>query len=157
MPTYYLDSSAVIKLYQSEEGSKGVEQILDEPDSLHLISRLTVVEIERAFSRRRRINEVSQEELEELRFGFHLDLRRRRFRVKEVLPFHYRSAIRLVRNYASSQHVPLVRSLDALHLAVALDIRKRDGLDTFVCTDKDLCDVAKAEQLNVLMPNDNES
>ena len=152
MPTYYLDASAAIKLYQSEEGSEVVEQILSSPDSLCFISRLTVVEIERAFSRRGRVHEVSPEELEELRLGLHLDLRRRRLRVKEVLPFHYRSAIRLVRKYASAQHVPLVRTLDALHLAVAMDIRVREGLDVFVCADKDLCAVAIAEQLSVLNP-----
>jgi hypothetical protein len=50
------------------------------------------------------------------------------------------------------QAVPLLRSLDALHLAVALDIREREGLDFFVCADKDLCTVAEAEQLRVLNP-----
>jgi len=46
----------------------------------------------------------------------------------------------------------LVRTLDALHLTVAIDIRAREGLDVFVCADKDLCAVAEAEQLSVLNP-----
>lgn len=152
MAIYYLDSSAAIKLYRLEAGSAAVEQIVNEPDSLRFISRLTVIETERAFGRRVRINEVSQSELEELRFGFYLDLRRRRMRVKEVTRLHYRSAVRLVRKYALSQHVPFVRSLDALHLAVALEARDQEGLDFFVCADKDLCAVAEAEQLSVINP-----
>jgi predicted nucleic acid-binding protein len=73
-------------------------------------------------------------------------------RVKEVTRLHYRSAARLVQQYAPTQTVPLLRSLDALHLAVALDIGAREGLDCFVCADKDLCEVAEAEQLSVLNP-----
>ena len=157
MPTYYLDSSAVIKRYQSESGSTEVNRIVNEADSLRFISRLSIVEVQRAFGRRLRTRDISDGEYDRLRFGFYADLRRRRLRVKEVSLLHYRSAVRLIQRYAPAHTVPLLRTLDALHLAVALDIPGRDGLDTFVCTDKDLCDVAEAEQLSVLMPNDNES
>lgn len=152
MARYYLDSSAAIELYQTEEGSAEVRRIVNEPNSLRFISRLTIVEVLRAFSRRLRAQEISEREFERLRLGFYEDLRRRRMRVKEVTRLHYRSAARLVRQYAPTQAVPLLRSLDALHLAVALDIREREGLDFFVCADKDLCAVAEAEQLHVLNP-----
>lgn len=152
MPTYYLDSSAVIKRYQSEDGSPEVNRIIEEADSTRFIARLSLVEVQRAFARRLRTRDIADQEYDRLRFGFYADLRRRRLRVKEITPLHYRAAVRLVQQYAPTQTVPLLRTLDALHLAVALDIRERDGLDTFVCTDKDLCDVAKAEQLSVLIP-----
>jgi predicted nucleic acid-binding protein len=150
MARYYLDSSAAIKLYQTEEGSAEVGRIVSEPNSLRFIARLTIVEVLRAFSRRLRAQEISAREFERLRLGFYEDLRRRRMRVKEVTRLHYRSAARLVQQYAPTQTVPLLRSLDALHLAVALDIGAREGLDFFVCADKDLCGVAEAEQLGVL-------
>jgi predicted nucleic acid-binding protein len=152
MARYYLDSSAAIKLYQAEEGSREVERIVSEPHSLRFISRLTLVEVLRAFSRRLRTQEIAEQELERLRFGLYEDLHRRRMWVKEVTRLHYRSAARLVQQYASTQTVPLLRTLDALHLAVALDIREREGLDFFVCADQDLCAVAEAEQLSVLNP-----
>jgi predicted nucleic acid-binding protein len=152
MPTYYLDSSAAIKLYQTEEGSAEVARIMSEPNSPRFIARLTIVEVLRAFSRRLRAQEISAREFERLRLGLYEDLRRRRMRVKEVTRLHYRSAARLVQQYASTQAVPLLRSLDALHLAVALDIRTREGLDVFVCADKDLSAVAEAEQLSVFNP-----
>lgn len=65
---------------------------------------------------------------------------------------HYRSAIRLVRQHASQRTVPLLRSLDALQLTVALDVRQQHGLDYFVAGDGNLCEVTKAEHLSVINP-----
>jgi PIN domain nuclease of toxin-antitoxin system len=43
---YFLDTSALAKLYHKEPGSDYVEQILDQPDSKGFISRLSLVEFE---------------------------------------------------------------------------------------------------------------
>lgn len=150
MPIYFLDSSAVIKRYQPELGSEAVARILSEADSLSFISRLTVVEIQRAFARKVREQKISAEELKELRNYFYEDLLQRRFWVRRLQEFHYHSAVRLVRKYAPGQAVPLLRTLDTLQLATALDVRQRPGLDHFVCADKDLCEAAESEQLNVI-------
>jgi len=152
MASYFLDSSAVIKLYQPEDGSTTIERIMSEVDAQRFISRLTLVEVQRALARRLRTQEISAQELDELRRGFYEDLLRRRFRVKELTALHYRSAVRLVRQYAPQRAVPLLRSLDALQLAVALEVRQQHGLDYFVAADGDLCKVAKAEQLSVMNP-----
>ena len=51
--------------------------------------------------------------------------------------------------------VPLLRrlrTLDALHLAVALGLRRRGILDHFVCADASLCSIALAEGLSTLNP-----
>jgi predicted nucleic acid-binding protein len=152
MPSYFLDSSAVIKLYQDEEGPAAVVRLLSELDSPRFIARLTIVEVQRAFSRRLRVQEISEHELDELRRGFYEDLLRRRFRVKELTALHYRSAVRLIRQYAPQRDIPLLRSLDALQLAVALAVRQQHGLDYFVAADKNLCEVAEAEGLSVINP-----
>ena len=154
MARYSLDSSAAVKRYQVEAGSAEINRIVTEQNSVRFISRLSLLEVQRAFNRRLRTGEISEYERERARLGFYIDLRRQRLRLKEITPIHYRSAVRLIQKYAPMQTVPLLRSLDALHLAVALHIRDRDGLDYFVCTDKDLCDIAEAEQLRVLKPTD---
>jgi predicted nucleic acid-binding protein len=46
----------------------------------------------------------------------------------------------------------LLRTADAIHLAVALRLRDSPGLDYFMCADADLCEVAEAEQLSVINP-----
>ena len=81
MANYFLDSSAVIKLYQTEEGSAAVERIVSEADATRFIARLTLVEVQRALARRLRTQEISAQELDELRRGFYEDLLRRRIRV----------------------------------------------------------------------------
>jgi predicted nucleic acid-binding protein len=45
-----------------------------------------------------------------------------------------------------------LRTLDALHLAVALDLRRRGILDHFVCGDESLCSIAIEEGLSTLNP-----
>ena len=152
MANYFLDSSAVIKLYQTEEGSAAVERIVSEADATRFIARLTLVEVQRALARRLQTQEISAQELDELRRGFYEDLLRRRFRVKELTALHYRSAVRLIHQYAPQRTVPLLRSLDALQLAVALEVRQQHGLDYFVAADQNLCEVAEVEQLRVIKP-----
>ena len=51
----------------------------------------------------------------------------------------------------------MLRSLDALQLATALDVQRQSGLDYFVSTDKDLCSIAENEQLTVINPTASQS
>ncbi len=160
MPIYFLDSSAGVKHYQPEEGTKEVDGILSEADSRFFISRLAVVEVQRVFARSVRTGEILVGELDGLRDRFYRDLGQRLLEVRRLRDFHYHSAVRLIRKYAPAQgqkqdqekRIPLLSTLDALHLAAALDVGQRMGLDYFVCADEDLCEVAKAEQLSVINP-----
>ena len=84
-------------------------------------------------------------------------MRRRQLLVFQLKGQHYRSAVRLVNKYALQQRtngagIPLIRSLDAIHLAAALALSTRETLDHFVSADEDLCKVAELEQLSVLNP-----
>jgi hypothetical protein len=45
-----------------------------------------------------------------------------------------------------------LRTLDALQLSVALDLRRRDAASELVTSDRILCDVAALEGLPVLNP-----
>jgi predicted nucleic acid-binding protein len=69
--------------------------------------------------------------------------------VVRLTGFHLQEAERLVRRKGISASL---RTLDALQLAVALDLRKRYGLAEFVCADKRLCNMAAAEGLSVNDP-----
>ena len=154
MPIYFLDSSAVVKLYQPETGSEEVDRIVSEPGSLRFMSRLALVEVQRALCRRLRVQDISESELDDLRRGFYEDLLRRRIRVKQLRDRHYRSAVRLMRKYAPelTPPLPLLRTLDALHLFTALEVQVQEGLDYFVSSDANLYKVAQEEQLSVINP-----
>ncbi len=106
MPIYYLDSSAFIKNYHPEEGSEEVQRIVNEPDSLRIISRLSVLEAQRAFALRARKTNIKAEELKTLRGTFFRDLMQRRFRVERLRDFHYHTAVRLVLKYWPERKLP---------------------------------------------------
>ena len=59
------------------------------------------------------------------------------------------STIRLIIRYGDRKGL---RTLDALQLAVALDVQHRVGLDALVAADKAFCEVATLEGLAVLNP-----
>lgn len=96
---------------------------------------------------------ITADELKRVRGIFYKDLQEQRFRIARLQEFHYHTAVRVVLKYWPQDRVPLLRTADAIHLAVALRLRDSAGLDYFVCADADLCEVAEAEQLPVINPD----
>ena len=149
MSRCFFDSSALVKRYCPEPGTDQVNRLLADSDATHYISRLAVVEVQRAFARRVRTGEIREPELDRLRNTFYNDIGQRLLQVRRLRDFHYHHAVRLVRKYASLQKTPLLGTLDALHLVSALDLHRNNALDVFVSADRDLCEAAEAEGLGV--------
>jgi hypothetical protein len=61
---------------------------------------------------------------------------------------HYEAAVERIEKHFQRR----LRTLDALHLSVAVDLRRRGMLDQFVCADESLCSVAIAEGLLTFNP-----
>jgi hypothetical protein len=117
----------------------------------HFISRLSVVEIQSGLAGKVRTRVITQADFQLLRRRFLTDVTRRRFSVARITGFHYQEAERLIRTYAPQRSL---RTLDALQLAVALDLQRRVRLDHFVCADRNLCIVARLVGLSVINPED---
>jgi len=66
-----------------------------------------------------------------------------------VSEFHYPAAERLIIRYGERQGL---RTLDALQLAVALEVQLRIGVESLVAADEVLCEVATLEGFAVLNP-----
>jgi hypothetical protein len=147
MADYFLNSSAVGKNYHVEVGTAEVERLLKEPGDRHFISRLTVIEVPSIFAGKVRTGAITEADFQLLRRRFLTDVTKRQFHVIRLTGFHYHEAERLI-----NQHAPRrsLRTLDALQLAVALDLRRRGMLDHFVCADKSFCAVARIEGLSVI-------
>jgi hypothetical protein len=84
-----------------------------------------------------------------LRRRFLTEVGRRRFEVVRMTGRHYQEAEWLIRNHGLSQRI---RTLDALQLSVALELRGRSLLDHLVCADISFIAVAVAEGLSVINP-----
>ena len=148
MTSTFVDSSAMVKYYHTEAGSAEVIQLVQEPNSRHFISRLITVEIVSAFAIKTRTGELDKSDFVPLLKRFLRDVARRQFRVLRVTNAHYETAVELTETYFQRR----LRTLDALHLSVALDLRRRGMLDQFVCADESLCSVAIDEGLLTFNP-----
>lgn len=149
MATYAFDSSALAKYYHQEDGSAEVIRLVQDPTARHYISRLTFLEMHSVFAGKVRTSVISHDDLILLRTQFRNDVYQRRFRVFRLTPQHYKEAEQLLMQHGADQGL---RTLDALQLAVALDLHRRTLLDHFVCADSILCRVALAEGLSTFNP-----
>ena len=59
MPRYFLDTTALAKLYRKESGSDLVDRIAAEADSRRFISRFTILEMESVLALKFRTDSVS--------------------------------------------------------------------------------------------------
>lgn len=140
MASYVFDSSALGKHYHAEIGTVFVDALLQEPGAQHFISRLTVVEIHSVFAGKVRTRVIAAADFQLLRVQLQHDIGRRLVRVVRMTDAHYQDAEGLLRRYGLTRRL---RTLDALQLAVALDLHRGGRCDHFVCADQSLGEVAQ--------------
>jgi predicted nucleic acid-binding protein len=153
--TYYFDSSALVKLYILERGSRWVRLLIESPPDLRhsvISSKLSVVETTSAFFKRRRQGLISESLKQRLVSRFLYDTQYRFLLTAptdDVLTF----AVGLLERH------PL-RAYDAVQLATALVVNKnvhstqQGGRPViFVSADSVLCRAAQAEGLTAEDPN----
>ena len=150
MSHYYLDSSAVVKCYVSEPGSRWVRKLVYDLAPTLYSSDLTIAEVAAAIAvlgRMRRINQRQQREAV-AQFYNHTTTR-----------FLHLSATRdIVRNAADlTQRYPL-KGYDAVQLVTALSLARylrASGLSlTLVTGDDQMIDAAQRENLPTANPFD---
>ncbi len=151
MPSCFFDTSALGKNYHVEVGTEEVERLLAQPETRNFISRLSIVEMQSVFARKVRMNVISDADFQLVRRRFLTDVTQRQLRVVRMTGLHYQEAERLIREHSRERSL---RTLDALQLAVALDVRQRAGLNQFICADRNLCAVARLAGLQVVNPEE---
>jgi uncharacterized protein with PIN domain len=110
LPGYFLDTSALAKLYRKEAGSDVVDRIFLDAGSQRIISRLAIVEMESVFAMKARIGEIDQQAVVIARRRLEADLGRRRLLVAAVNDEHLRGARQLLIKYGVTE---ALRALDA--------------------------------------------
>jgi predicted nucleic acid-binding protein len=146
---YFLDSSALAKLYHAETGSAVVEELVLSGTATILISRLSVVEVQSAFAGKVRTGVISGGDAASFRRRFLEDIASGVFRVVALTSDNYDQAGELVERHGASHGL---RTLDSLQLAVALSLHRSSAMDSLVAADKVLCKVAAAEGIPVTDP-----
>jgi predicted nucleic acid-binding protein len=146
---YFFDSSALVKLYHFESGTPAVEQILHTSENQVRISRLTVAELTSAFAIKVRTQSITREDADLLLRQFRGDIAAGKIEVFSIADSEFAIAEELVGRYAFDLRL---RALDALQLAVALELRSQRLVDHFVAADHVLCEVARLEAFSVINP-----
>ena len=140
MPNYFLDTSALAKRYHKENGSEYMDRILEQSGSRSLISNLSIVELESVLAIKMRTGQINQQSLEIARRRFRADLARQRLLVApSVSESHFQRARKLLVQYGVTEGL---RTLDALQLAIALDLRQMRRITVLVAADQRLCRVS---------------
>ena len=149
MPGYFIDTSALAKLYHFEAGSDRMETLVQSPGVRLIISQLSLVEMESVFAIKVRTGVIGKGTLEHLRGLFFADLSKSRFAVVLLARRHFQYAEALVRAHAVDH---ALRTLDAIQLSVALDLHRGGTASDLVASDRNLCSIAVMEGLAVLNP-----
>lgn len=149
MAQYFFDTSALAKYYHTEAGSQRVSAIFAEPNRQIRVSSLGVLETQSVFAMKVRMGELDLKAAGIQRAMMMLDIAAGTVAVHGLRANHLMTAERLIGRHSFSR--PL-KTLDALQLAVALELSQHGLLDTFVVADKRLSEIASAEGLTVLNP-----
>jgi uncharacterized protein len=144
---YYLDTSALVKLYHQEAGTEQVEALFTQSENSLIISELAGVELYSTVARKVRAGEINEEAGEEVLKSFDDDCERR-FIVTPLSAAVTEKAKGLLQTYGK---IKALRALDALHLAACVALQAGSPL-IFVCSDSRLSEIAALEGLEVFNP-----
>jgi predicted nucleic acid-binding protein len=145
----YFDTSALCRHYHWEPGSDVVEQVFSETTASRYVSWLTVLETQSAFALKVRTGEIDAKKLAVMRSLLKADITRQRLQVVRVLKRHYDRADKLLQTHGSTIRL---RTLDALHLAIALDLESQGLAKSLVTADAAMAKVGVLEGLDVVNP-----
>jgi predicted nucleic acid-binding protein len=149
MAEHFYDTSAAIKHYRAELGTLKVDTLLADAASRHYLSALGVVEIHAVFARLVRMGQITAADNHRLRARLLNDIATGKWQVVQVTPADFQQAQQLLVQHATTLGL---RILDALQLATALGLNGIVAIDSFLCSDANLCLAAAAEGLKAVNP-----
>src|SRR6266478_382520 len=138
-----------MKLNHPEAGTPAVDQIVNATGNLVRVSRLTVAELTSAFAMKVRTQSINRDDAEPFLHQLRKDVSTGKLEVFSIGESEFTTAEVLVERYAFDLRL---RALDALQLAVALELRNQKLVDHFVAAHAILCEIAALEGLSVINP-----
>ena len=143
---YYLDTSALVKLYVREPGTERLVELADNPtDNRLCVLAITPVEVRSAVRRRERAGDLDPKDAEQIldRLQKHMETRFVQQALNEIV---LNGALEMIDRYA-------LRAFDAVQLSGCLTLKTVEAESpTFVCSDQQLLAAARSELLAVLDP-----
>lgn len=147
MALYYLETSALVKLYVQEPGTDVLVRLASRTANHQFaVNALSQVELRSAIRKRERMRDIDAQTASSVlaRFERHLQSK---YVCQIVTDVVLDAASALIDRHA-------LRAYDSVQLAGCLALRQSSAFTppTFVCADKDLLEAAASEGLQVLNP-----
>ncbi len=139
----FFDTSALVKYFHNEEGSKQIIELIENPDNEIWVSNLAKVEFVSALHRKFRNKEIDIKQLNSALKGF--DSEWNHFNIQPLDDTVLSTADLLLRKNAEKHRL---RTLDALHFASFSLLAENNW--AFVVADKLLADTVVANQFKVI-------
>ena len=143
------DTNGLVKYYHPEVGSQKVQHIIDNSSNRIFISDLSIIELVSSLAKKARMGDITIPAFRIARRKFFSDLKHGKFFMIMLTQKHGNDAIKFLVKYSTKR---ALRTLDALQLAIAIDLKKQKNLDTFVSSDDKLTKVVKLEKIVFLNP-----
>src|SRR5437870_4238807 len=105
MPSYFADTSALVKHFHAEPGTEVVERHLAESGSRFWISRLTCVEVISSLFVKFRTGVVAAADIATSHRMFRHEQRKRRYLISRILMRHFRAADELIRRHGTTRRM----------------------------------------------------
>lgn len=148
MAFYYLETSALVKLYVREPGTDRLLQLASSPSENHLAAlAISVVEVRSAVRRRERAGDIDPRAATLILDRLQQDVEAKFLR-QPLNDLVLDCALEMIDRYA-------LRAYDAVQLGgcLALKTSLGTGSPIFVCSDQPLLEAARSELLVVLDPS----
>ena len=149
MTGYFFDTSALAKAHHKEKGTGYVIGLLTRTDIVPYISRLTTLELVSVFTVKVRTGEMDLGAAAFARRKLDGELGGGRILIADIVRSHYGTARALIDKHGITFGL---RSLDALQIAVALDLRSAALVSVFVSADRRQLRAAQLEGFVVADP-----
>jgi uncharacterized protein len=150
MKVYFLDTSALVKRYHQEHGSKEIDALFTEQDRRIIISDLSIIELGSALAKKVREGEITVEKYHRAVGFFCQDVVTETIQVETLEEADKVAAAALLETHSLRANL---RTLDSLQLAMMKRLSETQ-LDQVLCADQTFCSVIRREGLVVRNPEE---
>jgi len=146
MPYYYFDSTALVKRYSMERGTRIVNKLMVKRGKVAILPTWTVTELYSSFSNRAQQGEITRDDCYSVIHKFE----------RESLEGLFQFVVPTLQTYLATKELvmeyPFLRAQQVMHLALALELKPLRL--TVVSADVQLLTASKAAGLHIINPEE---
>ncbi|MCC2641783.1 MAG: uncharacterized protein K0S45_2196 [Nitrospira sp.] len=146
MPYYYFDSTALVKRYSMERGTRVVNKLMVKRGKVAILPMWTVTDFYSVLSVRAQQGEITRDDCYSVLYKFEMEAAQGLFQYISPTQDTFLMAKELILDY------PALRSPQLLHLALALELKPLRL--TVVSADKQLLAACRPAGLHIINPED---